>query len=185
MSGLTLNQIELNQIKSSWNKINKVDFYPDLYVNLFELDPQSRSIFNNNDSVISYHCDIFGDLFNFVIDNIDDASLIDEFLYQFVNENQRFSSMAGKYLEPMGNALIQTFRDELSGQFTSVLELVWIKVFVFVANSLLQYEEDIVSESSSLSEDAIPPLNIQRERMPSIDTLPTPSPPLQKKNNQR
>ena len=81
--------------------------------------------------------------------------------------------MAGKYLEPMGNALIQTFRDELSGQFTSVLELVWIKVFVFVANSLLQYEEDIVSESSSLSEDAIPPLNIQRERMPSIDTLPT------------
>ncbi len=38
--------------------------------------------------------------------------------------------------------------------------------------------EDIVSESSSLSEDAIPPLNIQRERMPSIDTLPTPSPPL-------
>lgn len=180
MSGLTLNQVELNQIKSSWNKINKVDFYPDLYVNLFELDPQLRSIFNNNDSVISYHCDIFGDLFNFVIDNIDDASLIDEFLYQFVNENQRFSSMAGKYLEPMGNALIQTFRDELSGQFTSVLELVWIKVFVFVANSLLQYEEDIVSESSSLSEDAIPPLNIQRERMPSIDTLPTPSPPLQK-----
>lgn len=44
MSGLTLNQIELNQIKSSWNKINKVDFYPDLYVNLFELDPQLRSI---------------------------------------------------------------------------------------------------------------------------------------------
>ena len=186
MSGLSLNKIELNQIKSSWSKINPKEFYPELYENLFELNPQLRSIFNNDDSVINYHCDIFGDLFNFIINNIEDDLLLNEFLYQFVNENQRFSSMISQYLEPMGNALIQTFKNELSGQFTSVLELIWIKIFVFVANLLLQYEEDIVSEdSNSMDEDYyIPPLNINRERKQSIDTLPTPSPPLRKEEEE-
>ncbi|KAL6452456.1 hypothetical protein SBY92_001714 [Candida maltosa Xu316] len=89
--------------------------------------------------------------------------------------------MATQYLEPMGNSLIRTFRKSLGNNFNSVLELMWIKVYVFIANSILQYEEEAAmrggSETSSLNEEEyIPPLNLAR-RGSSVETNPSPPPP--------
>ncbi|KAI5951348.1 hypothetical protein KGF54_004422 [Candida jiufengensis] len=162
MSDLNLGPVELHNIKTSWSKTNKQQFYKKLYPNLLDQNRSLRQIFNNNESIVQEHSNIFSDLFNFVINNIEDSQLIDEFLYQFVNENQRFSNLAVKYLESMGNALITTFKQVLNTYWTSVLELVWIKVYVFIANSILQFEEDIVSETNSMNDVEIPPLNIQR-----------------------
>ncbi|KAI5960151.1 uncharacterized protein KGF55_004874 [Candida pseudojiufengensis] len=162
MSDLNLGPVELHNIKTSWSKTNKDQFYNKLYSNLLDQNRSLRQIFNNDDLIIKEHSNIFADLFNFVINNIDDNQLLDEFLYQFVNENQRFANLAVKYLESMGNALITTFKQVLNTYWTSVLELVWIKVYVFVANSILQYEEEVVSETNSMNEIEIPPLNIQR-----------------------
>ncbi|CAI5756422.1 unnamed protein product [Candida verbasci] len=175
MSDLHLSTLEISNLKSSWNKINnKNDFYSLLYQNLIISNPKLKLIFNNDSSIIENHSIIFGDCFNFVMSNLRDLILLDEFLYQFVLENQRWSQMSTKYLEPMGNSLIETFKEELGNQFTSILELVWIKLYVFIANSLLTYEEEISIENNShlnSTEDEeieIPPLNIQRERRGSI-----------------
>ncbi|CAD1808938.1 hypothetical protein FOB58_000375 [Candida parapsilosis] len=162
MSDLRLGPVEVHNIKTSWSRTDQDDFFNRLYPNLFDQNRSLRQIFHNDELVIHEHSNIFADLFSFIIDNIEDGALLDEFLYQFVKENQRFAETAVKYLEPMGNTLITTFKQVLNTHWTSVLELVWIKVYVFVANSILQLVDDIPSETSSINEADIPPLNIQR-----------------------
>lgn len=183
MSELSLSPFEIDQIQSSWNRIsNKNNFYNELYLNLIEKNPNLGEIFNHDESVITHHAKTFGDCFNFVVSNIENVEIIEEFIYSFVQENQRFSQMSTKYLEPMGNSLILTLKQFLRSYSTSVLELTWVKVYVYFANSILQNEEEIVSETSSLLDDYyVPPLNLSRERSTtsrrqSVDTLPTPPP---------
>ncbi|WLF76966.1 hypothetical protein PVL30_000673 [Lodderomyces elongisporus] len=189
MSELNLSPVELHNLRTSWSKTNQKEFFDKLYPNLLDQNRSLRRIFNNDDFVVKHHSEIFADCLQFVISNVQDASLVDEFLYQFVQENQRFASMAVQYLEPMGNAFITTFKQVLNTSWTSVLELVWIKVFVFIANSILGYEEDVKSETSSYNDAEIPPLNIQRGSSvsgaassdknvtPVMDSLPSPSTP--------
>ncbi|KAI5954135.1 hypothetical protein CANMA_004974 [Candida margitis] len=191
MSELNLGPVEVHNIKTSWSRTDQDGFFQRLYPNLFDQNRSLRQIFHNDELVIREHSNIFADLFTFVVDNIEDGALLDEFLYQFVKENQRFAETAVKYLEPMGNALITSFKQVLNTHWTSVLELVWIKVYVFVANSILQFEDDIPSETSSIDEADIPPLNVQRNlsrtttreqsiaavETPVMDSAPTPQTP--------
>lgn len=189
MSDLSLGPVEVHNVKTSWSRTDQDDFFHRLYPNLFDQNRSLRQIFHNDELVIREHSNIFADLFSFIVDNIEDSVLLDEFLYQFVKENQRFAETAVKYLEPMGNALITTFKQVLNTHWTSVLELVWIKVYVFVANSILQLVDDIPSETSSIDEAEIPPLNIQRSLSRTtthdaaavgsvvVDSVPTPQTP--------
>ncbi|RCK54609.1 hypothetical protein Cantr_03829 [Candida viswanathii] len=179
MSELSLSPVELNQIRTSWSKItHKLGFFNDLYLNLIEKNPHLSAIFNHDHLVITQHARIFGDVFSFVVTHLDDLVLVDDFIFLFVQENQRFASMSTKYLEPMGNALIATLKQTLQGHCSNVLELTWVKVYVFFANSVLLCEEEIRSEVSSVLDEAeVPPLNLSRDRRrPSVDTLPTPPP---------
>lgn len=112
---------------------------------------------------------LFDDILRFVLSYVDDNEMLNEFMYQFIQENELFANVAVEYLEPMGGALIQTFKQWLgNGKFDSEIEIIWIKVYVFIANSILSVD-DLASEVSSTfsnkelsnsEEEDVAPLNI-------------------------
>ncbi|CAK9435684.1 uncharacterized protein LODBEIA_P04110 [Lodderomyces beijingensis] len=186
MSELNLGPVEARNIKTSWSKLDKQQFFSKLYPNLLDQNRSLYQIFNNDDAVVRQHSEIFADCLTFIVAHIEEQALLEEFLFQFVNENQRFARTSVKYLDPMGNAFITTFKQVLNTQWTSVVELVWIKVYVFIANSILGFEEEVKSEVSSFNEADVPPLNIQRglshrvsvaESKPTTPRLDTHRPP--------
>ena len=174
MNSLELEASELSQLKLSWsqlqanNKYQKDEFVSRVYSNLIAANPNLKTVFAE-EATIREHSMLFDDVLKFVLSYVDDNEMLNEFMYQFLQENQLFANVAAEYLEPMGSALIQTFKQWLgNGKFDSEIESIWIKVYVFIANSILSVE-DLVSEVSSTfsnkdqsnsEEEDVAPLNI-------------------------
>ncbi|ODV78086.1 uncharacterized protein CANTADRAFT_7545 [Suhomyces tanzawaensis NRRL Y-17324] len=197
---LSLRDDELLQIKSSWSTVTSVyqkkKFIPTLYSNLLASNPSLKPTFDNI-NVLEQHQVIFEDILNFVVSHLGQGQqILDEFLFQFVCENQQFTNESVSYLEPMGSAFIQTFKECMNRQYDSQLESAWIRVYIFVANSLLLNAEDTESDvgstfsdakSESVSEDEvhIAPLNIKKQEEDDVPpraipvTIPQPQQPAQ------
>jgi hemoglobin-like flavoprotein len=174
MNSLELEASELSQLKLSWsqlqanNKYQKDEFVSRVYSNLIAANPNLKTVFAEEDT-IREHSMLFDDILRFVLSYVDDNEMLNEFMYQFIQENELFANVAVEYLEPMGGALIQTFKQWLgNGKFDSEIEIIWIKVYVFIANSILSVD-DLASEVSSTfsnkelsnsEEEDVAPLNI-------------------------
>ncbi|KAK6465052.1 hypothetical protein DFJ63DRAFT_332494 [Scheffersomyces coipomensis] len=165
---LDLRASELLNIETSWsqveNKVNyqRIDFISRIYSTMISNNRKFRSIFND-DLVLNHHIAIFSDLLNFSLSYLNEPRMLDEFMYQFNIENAIFTSVAVTYLEEMGPAIISTLKEYLP-DLSAEVETSWVKLYVYIANSLLQYSDsdDEEEEMEDSSEDMVAPLNINR-----------------------
>ncbi|RLV95773.1 hypothetical protein JA1_000687 [Spathaspora sp. JA1] len=174
---LDLNRVELERIQTSWADIpSKKRFFAMLYSNLIIENSQVSKIFHNDDDLIEEHSSIFGDLFEYVVIHLRNISLIEEFVVGFINDNPQFCQLSCKYLDTMGSAMLDTFKQVLGDGFDKDMELAWIKTYVFVANYILKLtnvEDDNESFASVLSE-STEPLNINKDSStPTTPSNPT------------
>lgn len=148
MTLLQLADCDVDRIRNSWaglqanNRYHKDQFISRLFANLIAGNPELKSVFYS-DSVVREQSTLFGDLLNMGVVYLDEIPTLTLFMNQFFREHLNMVDVAVHYLEPMGVALIQTFRQWLGkGKFDADLESKWIQLYIFIANSLLQFSED-------------------------------------------
>lgn len=167
-------QSQLQQVKSTWNDIttnnrfHNDSFFSRLYSNLLIKDSYlSKSIFHDDEYQISQEALLFGDLFEFIIENLDDIPLCQEFLLQFQQANAQFVNHLTKYIEPMGNAILVTLKQWIGHENVSRdLETLWIKVYCFIADEILELTSDA---DSTFSQEQ--PLQL-KQSTPESDIVP-------------
>lgn len=94
------------------------------------------------DRMIQKHSSLFGDMLSFTIAYLDNLSSLNLCMAAFLRENPDFGEVATKYLEPMGSALILTLRQWLgNGVFTRELQAAWIKIYIYFANYVLDFDQ--------------------------------------------
>lgn len=155
---LTLSSSDSQVIKRSWtelqnnNKYHKDEFVSRLFGNLLAANPNLKSVLST-DLIIRQQSKMFNDMLGFTIMYLDNEPLLEECMNEFVQENPSIVALGVQYLEPMGLALIQTFRQWLgSAKFHAGLETLWIKIYVFLANCILQHDDSTSDVSSILSD---------------------------------
>lgn len=76
------------------------------------------------------------------INSLENLSVLDEYLTKLGKTHTRVLGIEPAQFEMMGEALIQTFNERFGNKFTHELEVLWIKLYMYLANSLLQYGMD-------------------------------------------
>lgn len=76
------------------------------------------------------------------INSLDNLSSLDDYLIELGNRHLRVLGTEPAQFELMGEALIQTFQERFGKRFTHELELLWIKFYMYLSNSLLQFGMD-------------------------------------------
>lgn len=144
---LKLTGDEIRNVATSWadieanNRYHKDLFTSRLFANLLAANADLKSVLNN-DAIVHEQLKAFNEILAFTVMYMDSPELLDECMQEFLRENPKIITIGVQYLEPMGVALIQTFRQWLGkGKFHPGLETLWIKVYVYVANSILSHEE--------------------------------------------
>lgn len=144
---LSLTSVEIRNVATSWadievnNKYHKDLFISRLFANLIAANADLKNVLNN-ESTIHEQLKAFNEILSFTVMYMSTPEVLDECMQEFLRENPRIITIGVQYLEPMGVALIQTFRQWLGkGKFHPGLETLWIKVYVYVANSILSHEE--------------------------------------------
>ena len=151
---LSVSQQESTLLSTSWNTANRTGRLADrLFNNLLQTHANLHNEFYNAEEVAE-HKRIVGDLLNFIVNNCENEELITEFMTEFLAENTEFSKVAINYLEPLGSVLLTTFKQCYAHQgkvFESQLQGIWIKVYIFLANLIL---EDVERNQNNVSEQA-------------------------------
>ncbi|CAH6722319.1 hypothetical protein CLIB1444_09S00936 [[Candida] jaroonii] len=176
---LNLSKDELNSVRNCWsnvqtnNKYHKDQFITRLFSNLLVSNIQLKQVLNN-DLIIREHSMFFNDILNYLVIYLDNVERLNEFLNSFFKENQDIVEEIS-YLEPMGTALIQTFRQWLGrGLFNESQEILWVQIYIHLANNILLFKDepsDFASDASSIEEDVedVPALQINKN--PSVESF--------------
>lgn len=191
---LCLSSQDLQQVRSCWNnvqvnnKYHKDQFIGRLFSNLLAANPQLKSFFKT-DLITREHSLLFNDLLNYVIIYLDNVDRLNQFLILFFKENNDIVHQI-HYLEPMGTALIQTFRQWLGkGLFNDHLERLWVQIYIHLANNMLMFADDSDESTASVSDmdaedneslEEIQGLNIHKTQpQPKVQEMPmTPASPV-------
>lgn len=171
---LNLSGEDIQKLTTCWsslqanNKYHKDDFITRLFSNLVAANPKLRKVFYS-ESIITEQSTLFGDLLSFTMLYLDDEYTLSQCMNAFLKENPKFVKVGSQYLEPMGSALIVTFRQWLGqGKFNEQIQSLWVQVYLYIANCLLQFEESS-SETRSLEE---PPIEALRpRRRPPVEQI--------------
>lgn len=164
---LNLSGEDIQKLTTCWsglqanNKYHKDDFITRLFSNLVAANPKLRKVFHS-ESIIAEQSTLFGDLLSFTMLYLDDECTLNQCMNAFLRENPKFVIVGPEYLEPMGSALIVTFRQWLGqGKFNDQIQSLWVQVYLYIANCLLQFAESS-NETRSLEEAPIEALRPRR-----------------------
>lgn len=153
MSTLTLQDDDLFMVRYSWsnlqlkNKNGQNRFMNKLFANMIISNPKLHSLFHTEE-VVREQAKLFGEMVSFTMAYLDDTPVLHDCMSQFVKENPSIINLGINYIEPLGISLIQTFHQTLGkGKFSPQLEGLWVKVYLYLANSLLQSSNDSDSQS--------------------------------------
>lgn len=187
MATLNLSDSELIKVRSSWaaiiakNHYEDGNFVSDVFVKLLEANPELKSVFADK-VVYEEQKELLNELLKFTMTFLHDEMVLNECMEEFIKENPNLVKVGVNYLEPMGAVIIKTLRDSLGGdRFNVVLETLWIKVYIYIANYILQNDtsevDSIISNTnkSFTSDEEILPLNIKKDL-----TSPAPLAPVNK-----
>ncbi|RCK56456.1 hypothetical protein Cantr_05329 [Candida viswanathii] len=119
-------------------------FCRQFYFNLLSKDPELEKLFPS----IKHQAVSFAGILTFTISQLENLSNLDEFLLKLGKLHARILNIEAPQFELMGEALIQTFQERFGKKFTKELENLWIKLYLYLANSLLQYGIDPVLKLS-------------------------------------
>lgn len=146
MATLTLSSGDLNKVRSSWSDIMAKNHYKndnivnDLFTNLLIANPNLKAVFKDR-AVRGEQQELFGELLNFTMMYLHNTRVLDECMNEFIKENPSLIRVGVSYLEPMGAVLITTLRNSLGENFHAGLETLWIKVYIYIANCILQNDQ--------------------------------------------
>lgn len=151
---LDLSRGDIQKLTKCWsdlqanNKYHKDDFITRLFSNLVAANPNLKRLFAD-ESVTREQSSLFGDILSFTMLYLEDECILNQCMNAFLKENPKFVKAGSQYLEPMGSALIVTFRQWLGqGKFDEQIQSLWVQVYLYIANCLLQFEEKM-SETGS------------------------------------
>lgn len=171
---LEITEQDIYRLSSSWNTIHTNSRYHNdlfvsrLYANLLAANPKLLPVFSGENG-LQEHSALFGELLSLTMIYLNDMPTLQICIAAYARENLLFTEQCCEIVEPMGSALVLTLRQWLGkGVFDSELQELWIKVYVMLANTLLQSvpessesSDDCSSDQSSL-EEPIPALNPRR-----------------------
>ncbi|KAI5961534.1 hypothetical protein KGF57_001659 [Candida theae] len=115
-------------------------FCRQLYSNLLTLAPELELLWPS----LKHQAVSFAQVMQMAIANLEDLSILDPFFEKLGKSHARIFGIEPPAYEIMGEALIQTFNERFGSRFTIELEVLWIKLFLYMANSILQFGLDPV-----------------------------------------
>lgn len=115
-------------------------FCRQLYSNLLTLAPELEILWPS----LRHQAVSFAQVMQMTIANLEDLSVLDSFFEKLGKSHARIFGIEPPAYEIMGEALIQTFNERFGSRFTIELEVLWIKLFLYMANSILQFGLDPV-----------------------------------------
>lgn len=115
-------------------------FCSQLYLNLLAMDPQLETAF----PLLRHQAVSMAGVMLLAINLLENLPTLDEYLMELANRHLRILGIEPAQFELMGEALVQTFVERFGTRFTKELEILWIKFYLYLANSLLQFGMDPV-----------------------------------------
>ncbi|EGW34981.1 uncharacterized protein SPAPADRAFT_64182 [Spathaspora passalidarum NRRL Y-27907] len=88
----------------------------------------------------------FAAVLSIVVMQLDELTRLEDYLWKLGKRHSRILSIEPTHFEIMGEALIQTFHERFGTTFNQELEAAWIKLYLYLANSILQFGIDPVIE---------------------------------------
>lgn len=126
--------------RTSASRVASSLFCRQLYANLLSMDPHLESLF----PLIRHQAVAFSGVLSFAISQLENLSTLDDYLMSLGKRHSRILGIEPASFELMGEALVQTFHERFGNRFSHELEILWIKVYLYLANSILQFGIDPV-----------------------------------------
>ncbi|WPK26642.1 hypothetical protein PUMCH_004001 [Australozyma saopauloensis] len=166
---------EIVKIRSSWTDVVAANYYKDcdfvdtIFSELMVENVEARTLLEDP-QVFREQKELFAMILKNTMLYLHKKALLDECMSEFISENPSVVVYGVTYLEPLGTVLIKALRRSLgSDRFHTDLEGLWVKLFIYIANSIL-LNDDACSESEeekSITEPVAP------LRLPSVYNTPT------------
>ncbi|CAN3368299.1 hypothetical protein DICA4_F13256 [Diutina catenulata] len=113
-------------------------FCRQLYSNLLTMKPEYARMFPS----IHHQAVSFAGVISFAISQLERLDAIDQYLCNLGKRHSRILGIEPEMFETLGEALIDTFHGRFGIRFTQELEVLWIQLYMYLANSLLQFGMD-------------------------------------------
>lgn len=120
------------------NNIASSLFCRQLYSNLLSMDPGLEKLFPS----IKHQAVAFAGVMSFTISQLENLTALNDYLENLGKRHSRILGIEPSMFELMGEAMVQTFHERFGNRFTQDLEILWIKLYLYLANSLLQFGID-------------------------------------------
>lgn len=111
-----------------------------IYLNLLAMDPTLELAFPS----LRHQAVLMAGVMSFAINSLENLSHLDAYLGELGKRHSRIFGIEPAQFELMGEAVVQTFCERFGTRFTHDLETLWIKFYLYLANSLLQFGLDPV-----------------------------------------
>ncbi|RKP32125.1 globin-like protein [Metschnikowia bicuspidata] len=125
-----------------------------LYLNLLSRAPELDVAFPS----LRHQAVSLAGTITFAINSLENLSSLDEYLSELAKRHLRILGTEPAQFELMGEAFIHTFQERFGKRFTPELEILWIKFYLYLANTLLQFGMDPVLK---LESDNLSPLELE------------------------
>lgn len=115
-------------------------FCHELYSNLLTKSPGLKKLF----PLIKHQAVSFAGVLSLAITQLENMSNLDDYLVSLGKRHLRMLGIEAESFQLMGEALIQTFHERVGDKFDQELEELWIKLYLHLANLILQFGIDPV-----------------------------------------
>ncbi|KAK6462161.1 globin-like protein [Scheffersomyces coipomensis] len=119
-------------------------FCRQFYGNLLSKDENLEKMFPS----IKHQAIAFAGVMSMAISQLENLDAMQLYLIKLGKRHARILNIEGCHFELMGEALIQTFQERFGIHFTQELEILWIKLYLYLSNSILQFGMDPVLKLS-------------------------------------
>lgn len=120
-------------------------FCTQLYLNLLTMDPDLEKAFPS----LRHQAVSMAGVMLLAINSLENLASLDDYLVELGKRHSRILGIEPAQFEMMGEALIQTFVERFGTRFTHELEILWIKFYLYLANSIIQFGLDPVLRMNS------------------------------------
>lgn len=126
--------------KTSASTVASSLFCRQFYLNLLQMDPNLEKMFPS----IKHQAVSFAGVMSFAISQLELLQNLDDYLISLGKRHLRILGIEPAQFELMGEALIETFHERFGTRFSQELEILWIKLYLYLSNLLLQFGIDPV-----------------------------------------
>lgn len=142
-------------------------FCTQLYLNLLAMEPGLEKAF----PLIRHQALSMGGVMSLAVASLDNLLSLDSYLEQLGKRHLRILGIEPPHFELMGEALIQSFVQRFGSKFTKELQVLWIKFYMYLANSIIQFGMDPVLRLDPWDPPLTAPLYLHPLELASVFSL--------------